>query len=135
MDDGCEMTDEALAADKVASMLVAQMELIHKAVLLTTARLDRAKYDVEKNWAARCLSSLAKSFAMQAEVLRGYRTGSRQTIRVERVTIVNDGGRAIVGAGSQRGGGEKLAEQRHGQQQITHSPAATVPHSTPTAIR
>ena len=46
--------------------------------------------------AERALNKLARTFAMQMEALKRYRTGGEQKVTVQHVTV-GEGGQAIVG--------------------------------------
>ena len=50
------------------------------------------------------LNKLARTYAMQMETFKRYRTGGQQKVVVEHVTV-NEGGQAIVGAVTQGGRG------------------------------
>ena len=49
-------------------------------------------------------NKLARTFAVQVEALKRYRTGGEQKVTVQHVTV-NEGGQAIVGSVSPRAGG------------------------------
>jgi hypothetical protein len=52
------------------------------------------------------VNKLARTFAVQVETLKRYRSGGEQTVRVEHVNV-NAGGQAIVGNVSSSGVGGK----------------------------
>ncbi|MGB0632315.1 MAG: hypothetical protein ACPGRZ_16620 [Alphaproteobacteria bacterium] len=57
--------------------------------------------------AEKTLNKLARTFAMQMEALKKYRTGGQQKMTVEHVTV-NEGGQVIVG--QIEGGGKKKSK-------------------------
>jgi hypothetical protein len=50
----------------------------------------------QQDAAERALNKLARTYAMQMEALKRYRSKGQQVVRVERVTVEN-GARAVVG--------------------------------------
>jgi hypothetical protein len=95
------------ARDVVEAMLAAQTVATHEAAMECFRRAALA----ERTFAGRELGllkhgdKLARSFAALSEALDRHRgKGQPQMVRVERVTV-EAGGRAIVGAVSQGGGG------------------------------
>ena len=47
--------------------------------------------------AERAMTKMTRTFAMQMETLKRYRSKGQQVVRVERVTV-HEGGQAIVGS-------------------------------------
>ena len=80
--------------DQFEVMLAAQMAAIHTATMTFARRLE----DVE------ALNKLARTFTMQMEALKRYRTGGEQKVTVQHVSV-NEGGQAIVGNVNQAAGG------------------------------
>jgi hypothetical protein len=56
---------------------------------------------LQQNSAERAFNKLARTFAVQVEALKRYRTGGEQKVTVQHVTV-NEGGQAIVGSVSPR---------------------------------
>jgi hypothetical protein len=50
----------------------------------------------QQNSAERAFNKLARTFAVQMEALKRYRTGGEQKVTVQHVSV-NEGGQAIVG--------------------------------------
>jgi len=94
--------------DQLEAMLVAQMAAIHTATMTFARRLE----DVE------ALNKLARTYAMQMEALKRYRTGGEQKVTVQHVSV-NEGGQAIVGNVNQAAGGPAA------EKAITTTPALT----------
>jgi hypothetical protein len=82
--------------DETEALLAAQMAAIHKATMAAAWRLGGSQSILEQDSASNALNKLARTFAIQVEALKKYRSGGEQTIKVQHVTV-NDGGQAIVG--------------------------------------
>jgi hypothetical protein len=82
--------------DHVEAMLAAQMAAVHMATMTFARRLAHANNLPQQDSAERAFNKLARTFAMQMETLKRYRTGGEQTVTVQHVHV-NDGGQAIVG--------------------------------------
>jgi len=82
--------------DQVEAMLAAQMAAVHMATMTFAGRLANVDTIPQQDSAERAFNKLARTFASQVEALKRYRTGGRQTVTVEHVTV-NAGGQAIVG--------------------------------------
>ena len=92
--------------DQLETMLAAQMAAVHSLTMEFAARLANAGDLAWRDSAERTLNRLARTFAVQVEALKRYRTSGAQTVRVEHVTV-NNGGQAIVGNVSSREAGVK----------------------------
>jgi hypothetical protein len=86
--------------DQFEAMLSAQMAAIHTATMTFAQRLAYVETIPQQDSAERALNKLARTFAMQMEALKRYRTGGEQKVTVQHVSV-NDGGQAIVGNVSQ----------------------------------
>lgn len=91
--------------DELETMLALQMGAIHAAMMAMAARLNASQCIPQQDAAERALNKLARTYTMQIEALKRYRTGGQQRVIVEHVTV-NAGGQAIVGA-VMTGGGVK----------------------------
>ena len=83
--------------DPSEALLVSQMAAIHQATMMMARRLNHVENIPQQDTAERALNKLARSYAMQREAMKRYRTGGHQKVVVEHVTV-NVGGQAIVGA-------------------------------------
>lgn len=92
--------------DALEAMLATQMGAIHAATMMLARRLNHVETLPQQDAAERALNKLARTYAMQMEALKRYRTGGQQKVTVEHVTV-NAGGQAIVGAVATGGGGAK----------------------------
>ena len=83
--------------DELETMLAMQMVAVHMATMTFTRRLAHVETLDQQNSAERALNKLSRTFAMQLEALKRYRTGGEQKVVVQHVNV-NEGGQAIVGA-------------------------------------
>ena len=90
--------------DELETMLAVQMGAVHAATMMMARRLNHVETIPQQDAAERALNKLARTYAMQMEALKRYRTGGQQRVIVEHVTV-NAGGQAIVGAVAAGGGG------------------------------
>ena len=104
--------------DQFEVMLAAQMAAIHTATMTSTRRLANAETIEHQDSAERALNKLARTFAMQMEALKRYRTGGEQKVTVQHVSV-NEGGQAIVGNVNQAAGGAAA------EKPVTTTPALT----------
>ena len=82
--------------DELETMLAMQMAAIHLATMTFTRRLAHVETLDQQHGSERALNKLARTFAMQLEALKRYRTGGEQKVVVQHVNV-NEGGQAIVG--------------------------------------
>ena len=90
--------------DEVEAMIAAQMAAVHMATMTFTRRLTHVETIPQQDSATNAFNKLARTFAVQMDALKRYRSSGEQTIKVQHVTV-NDGGQAIVGNVEQGGGG------------------------------
>ena len=83
--------------DEIESLIAAQMAAVHMATMTFARRLSRVETIPQQESATNAFNKLARTFAVQLEALKRYRSTGEQTIKVQHVTI-NEGGQAIVGA-------------------------------------
>ena len=82
--------------DELEAMLAAQMAAIHTATMTFARRLAHVENLPQQDSAERALNKLSRTYAMQMEALKRYRTGGEQKVTVQHVTV-GEGGQAIVG--------------------------------------
>jgi len=94
--------------DQLETMLAAQMACIHMLTMDFARRLANADNIQQQDSAERTLNKLARTFSVQVETLKRYRSTGEQKVVVEHVSV-NEGGKAIVGnvAHGGAGGSEK----------------------------
>jgi hypothetical protein len=109
-----ELCDNAMAIlqgikpqDEIEGMLAVQMVGVHNMVMdaIRLAMISDQYPDARDRNTNRA-NKLLKTFALQLEALKKYRTGGQQKMTVEHVHV-NKGGQAIVGSVTQREGGRK----------------------------
>ena len=101
-------------------MLAAQMAAVHMATMTFARRLAHVDNIPQQDSAERAFNKLARTFAVQMEALKRYRTGGEQRVTVQHVTV-NEGGQAIVGAVATAPGG--VGDDKKAQGQPRTSPA------------
>jgi hypothetical protein len=104
--------------DQFEAMLAAQMAAIHTATMTFARRLAHVETIAQQDSAERALNKLARTYAMQMEALKRYRTGGEQKVTVQHVSV-NEGGQAIVGNVNQAPSGTPL------EKPVTTTPALT----------
>lgn len=92
--------------DEVETMLAMQMAAVHEETMLMARRLTHAENIPRQDASERAFNKLARTYSMQMDTLKRYRSNGQQVVRVERVTV-NEGGKAIVGPVQHGGGGEE----------------------------
>jgi hypothetical protein len=97
--------------DEAECMLAAQMAAVHMATMTFARRLAHVDNIAQQDSAQNAFNKLARTFAVQMEALKRYRTGGEQRVTVQHVTV-NEGGQAIVGTVSASGTGTGGAENR-----------------------
>ena len=88
--------DGVAPRDQAEGMLAAQMAVVHCAMMTFARRLNHVDNIQQQDSAERAFNKLARTFAVQMETLKRYRTGGEQKVTVQHVHV-NDGGQAIVG--------------------------------------
>jgi hypothetical protein len=125
--------------DQLQTMLAAQMAAIHMATMTFARRLAQVETIPQQDSAERALNKLARTYAMQLEAFKRYRTGGEQKVTVQHVSV-SEGGQAIVGNVTQPAGGtapEKpvttrpaLTDTRQRAMPIIETPAQVLPLRT-----
>jgi hypothetical protein len=82
--------------DQLETMLAAQMAAIHMATMRLARELAHVETIEHQDSAERALNKLARTYAMQMEALKRYRTGGEHKVTVQHVSV-SEGGQAIVG--------------------------------------
>lgn len=98
-----EATDFALAfvdamqpRDAAEALLLTQMATVHMSMMMLARRLNHVETIPQQDAAERALNKLTRSYAVQMDTLKRYRSKGQQVVRVERVTVEN-GAQAVVG--------------------------------------
>ena len=82
--------------DAAEALLLTQMASVHMATMMLARRLNHVESLPQQDSAERALNKLARSYAVQMDTLKRYRSKGQQVVRVERVTVEN-GAQAVVG--------------------------------------
>lgn len=82
--------------DGLETMLAVQMGAIHAATMMMARRLNLVENIPQQDAAERALNKLARTYAVQMDALRTYRTGGKQSMIIKHVNV-SHGGKAIVG--------------------------------------
>jgi hypothetical protein len=82
--------------DGIEAMLATQMGAVHQAALRAARQLRASETIPQQDSNSNSFAKLARTFAMQVEALKRYRSGGEQRVTVKHVTV-NEGGQAIVG--------------------------------------
>lgn len=90
--------------DQIEALLAAQMATVHLATMTFARRLSHVETIPQQDSAERALNKLARTFAMQLEALKRYRSGGEQKVIVQHVHVAEGGKAAVVGAIAQGGG-------------------------------
>jgi hypothetical protein len=83
--------------DEIEAMLASQMAAVHMASMTFARRLAHVDTIRQQDGAERAFNKLTRTFAIQADTLKRYRSAGHRRVTVEHVTV-NDGGQAIVGS-------------------------------------
>ena len=102
--------------DQLEAMLAAQMAAVHVASMTFARRLAQVENIPQQDSAERAFNKLTRTFAMQMEALKRYRSGVEQKVSVQHVSVA-DGGQAIVGNVTQ-------APRENGQEKAAAPPPA-----------
>lgn len=82
--------------DQLETMLAAQMAVVHMATMKFAQHFSCVETLPQLDSTERAVNKLARTFAIQLEALKRYRTGGEQKVTVQHVTV-GEGGQAIVG--------------------------------------
>ena len=89
--------------NELEAFLASQMAVVHMAAMRHVRMMNNVDLIPQLEVQEKTVSRLMRTFAMQMEALRKYRSGGEQRVIVKHVTV-NDGGQAIVGNVSTTGG-------------------------------
>lgn len=91
--------------DAAETLLITQMAATHQAAMMFARRLNHVENIPQQDSAERAMNKLLRSYAVQMDTLKRYRSKGQQIVRVERVTVEN-GAQAVVGNVNHGGRGE-----------------------------
>jgi len=78
------------------ALLAVQMTAVHLALMRMAARMARTESEERAEIAERAFNKLARTFVMQVEALKRFRSTGEQVVRHQYVHVA-DGGQAVVG--------------------------------------
>lgn len=116
--------------DQVEAMLAGQMAAVHAAIIASTELLYKTQTPQHQDIVANALNKFARTFAMQMEALKRYRTGGQQTVTVQHVSV-SEGGQAIVGNLFDGSSGTVSKQSRRSQTNLTTRQAAPIAGDAP----
>lgn len=90
--------------DAAEALLLTQMAATHQSTMMLARRLNHVETIPQQDAAERAVNKLARTYAVQMDTLKRYRSKGQQVVRVERVTVEN-GAQAVVGNVTQGGRG------------------------------
>lgn len=88
--------DSMQPRDAAEALLMTQMATTHMAMMMLARRLNHVETIPQQDAAERALNKLTRSYAVQMDTLKRYRSKGQQVVRVERVTVAK-GAQAVVG--------------------------------------
>ena len=98
------MAAEMEPRDAIEAMLITQMSATHVAITNMSLKFQHADSAEIREAYERSMTRLSRTFLAQMDQLKKYRAKAQQIVRVERVEV-KEGGQAIVGDVSYKGGG------------------------------
>lgn len=114
---------DAKPRDQFEAMLAAQMAVVHKLAMAVPQRLRDVAFAPQPDGVLNDFIKLTRTYAVQLEALKRYRTGGEQKVTVQHVTV-SDGAQAIVGNVTTR---SDTATGPAGAARSIHSAAAPMP--------
>src|SRR5262245_21414480 len=114
--------------DQLEAMLAAQMAAVHMASVTFARRLAHVEDIPQQDSAERAFNKLTRTFAMQMEALKRYRSGAEQKVTLQHVSVA-EGGQAIVGnvTHAPRKNGQEQTAQKKAAQEKAATPPPTLP--------
>ncbi|MGJ0510041.1 MAG: hypothetical protein ACR652_23545 [Methylocystis sp.] len=124
--------------DQLETMLAAQMAVMHMATMTFAGRLSKVENLPQQESALNAFNKLARTFTIQMEALKRYRSGGEQKVTVQHVNV-SEGGQAIVGNVAPPPKRRKTKPKRRAPA-LTHSQQAPMPlisegQAEPVALR
>ena len=90
--------------DQLETMLAVQMAAVHSLTMNMVCRLNASFLLPQLEITERAVNRLARTFALQIETLKRYRSNGEQRVTVQHVSV-GEGGQAVVGLVNHRGEG------------------------------
>lgn len=112
--------------DQIEAMLGAQMAAVHITAMQFLQHFPRIQSLPQQDAAERAFNKLTRTFTMQMDALKRYRTGGEQKVTVQHVTV-GEGGQAIVGNVNQATPSTAPAKPEDKPKALTDSRQAAMP--------
>lgn len=112
---------------KFEIMLAAEMAAVHGAMMKFAQYLANTTSIEGINSNGNILNKLARTYAMQMDVLQRYRSGGEQKVTVQQNVSVSEGGQAIVGNVTQNAHNDNKAKAATSPAAITDAHTAPMP--------
>ena len=112
--------------DQIEVMLAAQMAAVHITAMKFLQHFPRIQSLPQQDATERAFNKLTRTFTMQMDALKRYRTGGEQKVTVQHVTI-GEGGQAILGNVNQATPSTAPAKPEDKPKALTDSRQAAMP--------
>jgi hypothetical protein len=112
--------------DQLEAMLAAQMAAVQITTMKIMQQFPQVKNLEQQDSAQSAFNKLMRTFTMQMEALRRYRTGGEQKVTVQYVSVA-DGGQAIVGPVTQAAPHAAPPKTEDKPKTLVHSQQAAMP--------
>jgi hypothetical protein len=124
--------------DQLEAMLAAQMAAVHVASMTFARRLAQVETIPQQDSAERAFNKLTRTFAMQMEALKRYRSGAEQKMTLQHVSVA-EGGQAIIGNVThaprknrqEQPAQEQTVQEKAAQEKVAPEKAAAAPPALP----
>lgn len=99
--------------DGTEALLASQMAAIHNAAMAAARKLNHVETITQQDSASNMLNKLARTFAMQVEALKRYRSSGEQKVTVNHQHVTVSARQAVVGVTQGGGGTDENRSQSH----------------------
>jgi len=114
--------------DQLETMLAAQMAAVHVVSMRFARHFAHIETLPQQDSAERAFNKLTRTFTMQMEALKRYRSGAEQKVTLQHVSVA-EGGQAIIGNVTHAP--RKNREEQTAQKKAAQERAATPPQAIP----
>jgi hypothetical protein len=118
--------------EPVESMLASQMAAVHSLSMTFARRLGNVDTIPQQDSAERAFNKLARTFALQTETLKRYRSKGEQRMVVQHqhLNVAANTAQVNVNGALREGGASTFSEEQPHEpkpQHLTHEPGTTLP--------
>lgn len=114
------------AKDQIETMLAAQMAVVHMTAMKFAQHFSYIESLPQQDSTERIVNKLMRTFVLQMEALKRYRTGGEQKVTVQHVSV-GEGGQAIVGNVTQAARENKSKDQKTAPLAVTDARQEAMP--------